>query len=95
MLNRSTREAGNCKLNRRILLLLLWMFVAVGRTSADQFFLILDPYFYRSPISVPIEGTKLTLLAYYRVVDNETLAAAKPQELPEENRSAATQQTLD
>lgn len=95
MLNRSTREAGNCKLNRRILLLLLWMFVAVGRTSADQFFLILDPYFYRSPISVPIEGTKLTLLAYYRVVDNETLAAAKPQELPEENRSAATKQTLD
>jgi hypothetical protein len=71
------------------------MFVAVGRTSADQFFLILDPYFYRSPISMPIEGTKLTLLAYYRVVDNETLVPAKPQELTEENRSAATQQTLD
>jgi hypothetical protein len=95
MLNRSTREAGNCKFNRRILLLFLWMFVAVGRTSADQFFLILDPYFYRSPISMPIEGTKLTLLAYYRVVDNETLVPAKPQELTEENRSAATQQTLD
>jgi hypothetical protein len=95
MLNRSTREAGNCKFNRRILLLFLWMFVAVARTSADQFFLILDPYFYRSPISMPIEGTKLTLLAYYRVVDNETLVPAKPQELTEENRSAATQQTLD
>jgi hypothetical protein len=95
MLNRSTRAAGNCKLNRRILFLFLWLFAAVDRTSADQFFVILDPYFYRSPVSMPIEGTKLTLLAYYRVVDNETLAPAQPQELPEENRSAATRQTLD
>jgi hypothetical protein len=95
MLNRSTREAGNCKLNRRTLLLCLLMLTGVFRTSADQFFLILDPYFYRSPVTIPVEGTKVTVLAYYRVVDSETLAPAKRQELSETGQSASTQQTLD
>ena len=95
MLNRSTREAGNCKFNRRIVLL-FWLMVAVSfRANADQFFLILDPYFYRAAITVPIEGTKQTLLAYYRAIDRETLAAAKPQELAEKDRPTSVQQTLD
>jgi hypothetical protein len=92
---RSTREAGNCKLNHRIVLLFFLMVTAAFQASADQFFLILDPYFYRSPVAIPIEGTKETVLAYYRVVDRETLAAAKPPELPEKDRSASTQQTID
>jgi hypothetical protein len=71
------------------------MVTAAFQTSADQFFLVLDPYFYRSPITIPIEGTKQTLLAYYRAIDSETLAPAKPEELPEKDRSASTQQTLD
>jgi hypothetical protein len=95
VLNRSTREAGNCKLNRRIVLLFLLLAAPVFRTSAAQFFLILDPYFYRSPVSLPIEGTKVTVLAFYRVVDNETLTAAKPEELTESDRSGSTQKTLD
>ena len=95
MLNRSTREAGNCKFNRRIVLFFFLMITAMSRTSAAQFFLILDPYFYRSPVALPIEGTKLTLFAFYRVIDNETLAPAKPGELAEKDRSASTQQTLD
>jgi hypothetical protein len=70
--------------------------VAVSfRANADQFFLILDPYFYRAAITVPIEGTKQTLLAYYRAIDRETLTAAKPQELAEKDRPASVQQTLD
>jgi hypothetical protein len=95
MLNRSTREAGNCKFNRRILVLFLLMVTAMFRTNADQFFLILDPYFYRSPITMPVAGTKQTLLAYYRVVDSETLAPAKPEELAEKDRSASTRETLN
>jgi hypothetical protein len=71
------------------------MVTAAFQANADQFFLILDPYFYRSPIAIPIEGTKETVLAYYRVVDHETLAAAKPPELPEKDRSASTKQTID
>src|SRR3984957_14566981 len=94
MLNRSTREAGNCKFNRRIVLLFLLMVTAVSRTNADQFFLILDPSFYRSPLTIPIEGTAHTLLAYYRVVDSETLAPAKPQELAVKDRPVSVRETL-
>jgi hypothetical protein len=95
MLNRSTREAGNCKFNRRLVLLFLLMVTAAWQTNADQFFLILDPYFYRSPVTIPIEGTNKTLLAFYRAIDSEALAPAKPQELTEKDRSTLTQQTID
>jgi hypothetical protein len=94
MLNRSTREAGNCKSNRRIVGLFLLMVTAAFRTNADQFFLILDPYFYRPLVSLPIAGTKQTVLAFYRVVDSGTLEPAKPKELAEKDRSASTQETL-
>jgi hypothetical protein len=70
------------------------MVTATFRANAGQFFLILDPYFYRPPVSIPIAGTKQTLLAFYRVVDSETLEPAKPQELTEKDRSASIQQTL-
>jgi hypothetical protein len=95
MLNRSTREAGNCKFNRRIVLQFFLTVAAVLPANADQFVVILDPYFYRSPITIPIVGTKETVLAYYRVVDSETLAPAKPQEVAERDRSAPTRETLD
>src|SRR4029077_17248553 len=95
MLNRSTREAGNCKFNRRIVLQFFLTVAAVLPANADQFVVILDPYVYLSPITIPIEGTKETVLAYYRVVDSETLAPAKPQEMAEESRSATTIETLD
>jgi hypothetical protein len=95
MLNRSTREAANCKFNCRIVLLFLLSGTAVFRGNADQFFLILDPYFYRSPLTIPVEGTQHTVLAYYRVVDNETLAPANPQELAEKDQDASTKKTLD
>ena len=94
MLNRSTREAGNCKFNRWIVLLFLSVIALASSAKADQFFLILDPYFYRSPISLPIEGTKKTVLAYYRVVDSETLAPAKSEELLEKDRTAWAERTL-
>jgi hypothetical protein len=86
MLNRSTRGTINCKFNRRIVLLLLVIAGVPLSTNAAQFCVILDPYFYRSPIKVTLEGTTKTVLAYYRMVDSETLAPAKPQELTEEAR---------
>jgi hypothetical protein len=82
-------------LNSPTLLLCLLMLSGLLRARADQFFLILDPYFYRSPVTIPVEGTKLTVLAYYRVIDSETLAPAKRQELPESGQSASTRQTID
>ncbi len=88
MLNRSTRGRINCKFNRRIVLLLLAVAGLPLSTYADQFCVILDPYFYRSPIKIDLEGTTKTVLAFYRIVDSETLAPAKPQELTEEAQSA-------
>jgi hypothetical protein len=64
-------------------------------TNADQFCLILDPYFYRSPVRIPLQGTTQTVLAYYRIVDAETLAPAKLQELNAAAQSAAAKQNLD
>jgi hypothetical protein len=63
--------------------------------NAAQFCVILDPYFYRAPIKVALEGTTKTVLAYYRMVDSETLAPAKPQELTEEAQCAVERETLE
>ena len=95
MLNRSTRGTINCKFNHRIVLLLLVIGWGPLSTNAAQFYVILDPYFYRSPIKVTLEGTTKTVLAYYRMVDSETLAPAKPQELSEEAQSAVERETIE
>ncbi len=95
MLNRSTRGTINCKFNRRIVLLLLIIAGLPLSTNASQFCVILDPYFYRSPIKETLDGTTKTVLAYYRIVDRETLAPAKPQELTEEAKAAVERETLD
>jgi hypothetical protein len=94
MLNRSTRPPGNCKLNYRFLDLLILTILALPVSGkANQFFLILDPYFYRSPLILPVDGTKETVFAFYRAVDNATLAPAKPQELSDEEQTAVKRQT--
>ncbi|MBV8417973.1 MAG: hypothetical protein JO251_22480 [Verrucomicrobia bacterium] len=95
MLNRSTRRKINCKSYHRILALLVLLVGLPLSTNADQFCLILDPYFYRSPIRVPLQGTTQTVLAYYRILDAETLAPAKLQELTAEAQSAVAQENLD
>jgi hypothetical protein len=95
MLNRSTRGTINCKFNHRIVLLLLVIGWGPLSTNAAQFYVILDPYFYRSPIKATLEGTTKTVLAYYRMVDSETLAPAKPQELTEEAQSAVERETIE
>jgi hypothetical protein len=59
----------------------------------DRFFLILDPYFYRSPLVLPVDGTKETVLTFYRAVDDETLVPAKSQELNDQEQVTAKRQT--
>jgi len=95
MLNRSTRGTINCKFNRRIVLFLVVVAGVPLSTSASQFCVILDPYFYRSPVSTTLEGTTKTVLAYYRMVDSETLSPAKPQELTEEAQAAVERETFE
>jgi len=123
MLNRSTRPSGNCKLNRRLLGLLILVLSAAPVASGEprtpnaklqtpigerptangerstviagsnRFFLILDPYFYRSPLVLPVDGTKETVFTFYRAVDDETLVPAKSQELSDQEQAAAKRQT--
>jgi hypothetical protein len=95
MLNRSTRGTINCKFNRQIVLLLLVFAGTPRSTNAAQFCVILDPYFYRSPVQVTLDGTTKTVLAYYRIVDNETLEPAKAQELTKEAQSVVERETLN
>jgi hypothetical protein len=59
----------------------------------DRFFLILDPYFYRSPLVLPVDGTKETVLTFYRAVDDETLVPAKSQELSDQEQATAKRLT--
>jgi hypothetical protein len=61
--------------------------------ESNRFFLILDPYFYRSPLVLPVDGTKETVLTFYRAVDDETLVPAKSQELSDQEQVAAKRQT--
>jgi hypothetical protein len=61
--------------------------------EASQFFVILDPYFYRSPINLPVDGTKETVFTFYRAVDHETLTPAQPQELSDEEQAAVKRRT--
>ena len=94
MLNRSTRRAGNCKLNRHLFGLLLLVALATpGAAETNHFFLILDPYFYRSPLVLPVDGTRETVFTFYRALDDATLAPAKPQELGDRERAAVKIQT--
>jgi hypothetical protein len=94
MLNRSTRRAGNCKLNRHLFGLLLLVASATPvAAETNHFFLILDPYFYRSPLVLPVDGTRETVFTFYRALDDATLAPAKPQELGDRERAAVKIQT--
>lgn len=94
MLNRSTQRPGNCKLNRHVFgLLLLLAFATPVGAEANRFFLLLDPYFYRSPLVLPVEGTKETVFTFYRALDDATLTPAKPAELSDLGQTAVKIQT--
>ena len=94
MLNRSTRRPGNCKLNRHLFRLLFVVALAApAAAEANRFFLLLDPYFYRSPLVLPVDGTKETVFTFYRALDEATLTPAKPDELSDGERAAVKVQT--
>jgi hypothetical protein len=61
--------------------------------DASPFVSIVDPSFYRVPVSEPIQGTAFTVWAYYRI-DGDNLVPAQPAEISEADRSVAKQQTV-
>jgi hypothetical protein len=81
-------------LNRHLFGLLLLVASATPvAAETSHFFLILDPYFYRSPLVLPVDGTRGTVFTFYRALDDATLAPAKPQELADRERAAVKIQT--
>jgi hypothetical protein len=81
-------------LNRHLFGLLLLVASATPvAAETSHFFLILDPYFYRSPLVLPVDGTRETVFTFYRALDDATLAPAKPQELGDRERAAVKIQT--
>jgi hypothetical protein len=81
-------------LNRHLFgLLLLAALATAVAAETNHFFLILDPYFYRSPLVLPVDGTRETVFTFYRALDDATLAPAKPQELADRERAAVKIQT--
>jgi hypothetical protein len=81
-------------LNRHLFGLLLLVASATPvAAETNHFFLILDPYFYRSPLVLPVDGTRETVFTFYRALDDATLAPAKPQELADRERAAVKIQT--
>jgi hypothetical protein len=94
ILNRSTRARANFKLNHAILAVMLLVLPARRSLSAETaFFLILDPIFYRSALTIPLEGTKETVFAFYRLGDEGSPVPAKQGELSAENQAIAIRQT--
>jgi len=102
MLNRSTQPSQNCKLNRPArkpyrffagAVLAVAVLTAPLLADGSHYFLILDPYFYRSPLTLPVEGTKETVFAFYRADADQTLAPVKPQELSTEDQAVVKKQT--
>jgi hypothetical protein len=66
--NRSNRTARSCKSGTFVLCCFL-----VGTALAERPILILDPYFYRTPVCDPIAGSQRTVIGYYSL-DGDKLA---------------------
>jgi len=83
---RSTRPLSNCKwrylaATTSALLLFCWL----STPGDSEPVIILDPYFYRPPVSEPIAGSTKTVLGYYDEKDGHASALARPtaEPLPE------------
>jgi hypothetical protein len=103
MLNRSSRPMRNCKPGLRtissgwcvsaLFLVLILLVCIVTSARAEPFVAIVDPSFYRAPVSEPIQGTTSTVIAYYRI-DGDNLVPAKSEEIPTLDRTLVKKQTL-
>lgn len=86
---RSTRPLRNFKSRpreyrtwHRLLAILLFFFLNLSRLAHAEPVLILDPYFYRAPLSDPIDGSSKTVLAYYDETDGKVAPFANPPRQP-------------
>jgi hypothetical protein len=86
---RSTRPLRNFKSRpreyrtwHRLLAILLFFFLNLSRLAYAEPVIILDPYFYRAPLSDPIDGSSKTVLAYYDETDGKVAPFPSPPRQP-------------
>jgi hypothetical protein len=61
---------------------LLFFFLNLSRLAHAEPVIILDPYFYRAPLSDPIDGSSKTVLAYYDETDGKVAPFPSPSRQP-------------
>jgi hypothetical protein len=76
---RSTRSLPNFKC-RRVLLILLSL--SPSTITLAEPVIILDPYFYRTPVSEAIDGSTKTVLGYYDETDGKVTPFSNPPPKP-------------
>jgi hypothetical protein len=82
---RSTRSLPNFKSQRaQIVSILLWLplCLALSRSVLAEPVIILDPYFYRTPLHEAIDGSTKTVLAYYDETDGKVTPLPNPARQP-------------
>ena len=86
---RSTRPLRNFKSRprkyrtwHRLLVILLFFFLNLSRLAHAEPVIIVDPYFYRAPLSDPIDGSSKTVLAYYDETDGKVAPFPSPSRQP-------------
>ncbi|HEX3445942.1 MAG TPA: hypothetical protein VHS80_14590, partial [Chthoniobacterales bacterium] len=61
-----------------LLAILLSLFLSLSTLAHAEPVIILDPYFYRAPLSDPIDGSSKTVLAYYDETDGKVTPFPNP-----------------
>jgi hypothetical protein len=84
--NRNVREVGRTttskkhRLRSRLILPIVLYLALSGITLAEPV-IILDPYFYRTPVSEVIDGSTKTILGYYDETDGKVTPLPNPPRL--------------
>ena len=67
-----------CSTWHRLLAALLFFLLCPNRSAQAEPVIILDPYFYRAPLSDPIDGSAKTVFAYYDETDGKVTPLPNP-----------------
>jgi hypothetical protein len=83
--NSRTRTTTRTRTKRRSriapFILPIPLFLAVSATALAEPVIILDPYFYRTPVSEAIDGSSKTVLGYYDETDGKVTPLPAPPRL--------------
>jgi hypothetical protein len=80
---RSSSARQNCKLETAFCCLTLVLWLSLGSWASGEPVMILEPHFYRTPVSLPIAGTSRTVIAFYDEATDGSVTAISTASLAE------------